>query len=275
MNRRNVIISVSVFVLLTGLVLTRGPHGMRRIQSGFLGMISPFLKSGSSMEKKYREFREGLKTLDQLEQENGDLKVRNKELSTTNQVLRGFEAENKQLRKALQYRASTTFNLKPARIIARDASTWYNKIIIDRGFEDGLDRNGDQPVLTEAGLVGKTTVVDDHTSTVVLIADETCKVSANVESTREQGIVRGERASNGAVPSIVLNFLSKQAALKPGQNVLTSGAGGVFPSGVVIGQVREFKARELDGQATIIPSVDFTTLEDVFVVIGKTKTETE
>jgi len=271
MNRRNIIISVSVFVLLTGVVLTRGPHGMRRLQSGFLGMISPFLKSGSSLEKKYREFREGLKKLDQLEQENGDLKVRNKELSTTNQVLRGFEAENKQLRKALQYRESTIFTLTPARIIARDASTWYNKIVIDRGFADGLDPKGDQPVLTEAGLVGKTTVVDDHTATVVLIADETCKVAANVEGTREQGIVKGERASNQAVPGIGLNFLSKQAGLKPGQNVLTSGAGGVFPSGVLIGTVKEFKARELDGHASIIPAVDFTTLEDVFVIVGKTK----
>ncbi len=271
MNRRIVIPSVATFVILTMLVLTLGPQKMRRVQSGFLGMISPFLKTGSSMEKKYREFRDGLKKLDELEEENAQLKVANKDLSTTNQTLRGYEADNQQLRKALQYRERAIFTLKPARIIARDASTWYNKIVIDRGFEDGLDKNGDQPVLTEAGLVGKTTVVDDHTATVVLIADETCKVAANVEGTREQGILKGKRASNAAVPTIELNFLSKQTGLKPGQNVLTSGTGGVFPPGVLIGQVKEFKALELDGQASIISAVDFTKLEDVFVVVGKTK----
>ena len=61
------------------------------------------------------------------------------------------------------------------------------------------------------------------------------------------------------------------AGLKLGQNVLTSGTGGVFPAGVLIGQVKEFQARELDGHASIIPAVDFTKLEDVFVVIGKSK----
>ena len=269
MNRRIIVPSVATFLVFTLLVLTLGPHKMRRVQSGFLGMISPFLKTGSSLDKKYREFRDGLKKLDELEAENARLKVTNKELSTTNQTLRGYEVDNQQLRKALQYRERAIFTLKPARIIARDASTWYNKIVIDRGFADGLDKNGDQPELTEAGLVGKTTVVDDHAATVVLIADETCKVAANVEGTREQGILRGERVSNGAVPSIGLHFLSKQAGLKPGQNVLTSGTGGVFPAGVLIGQVKEFKAVELDGHATIIPAVDFTKLEDVFVVIGK------
>ena len=271
MSRRIVIPSVIAFVVLTGVIISAGPHKMRRVQSGFLGMISPFLKTGSSLEKKYREFREGLKTLDQLEEENTRLKVTSKDLSATNQTLRGLEAENNQLRKALQYRERAIFTLKPARIIARDASTWYNKIVIDRGSKDGLDKDGDQPVLTEAGLVGKTTVVAEHSATVVLIADETCKVAANVEGSREQGIAKGERSSSGAVPGIGLNFISKQANLQRGQNVFTSGVGGVFPSGVLIGQVKEFKARELDGHASILPAVDFTTLEDVFVVVGKNK----
>jgi rod shape-determining protein MreC len=159
----------------------------------------------------------------------------------------------------------------PARIIARDASTWYNKVIIDRGVADGLKEEGDQAVLTEEGLVGKTTVVAEHTAAVVLISDEACGVSAKVEGTREQGIVKGERASSGTTPSIGLNYLSKEAAVKTGANIYTSGAGGVFPSGVLIGQVKEFKKRELDGHASVVPAVDLTTLEDVFVVVGDSK----
>lgn len=271
MNRRIVIPSVVVFVILTGLILILSPHNMRRVQAGFLGVISPFLKTGSTLEKKYKEFREGLKTLDHLEQDNKRLSVANKDLSATNQTLRGLEAENNQLRKALQYRERAVFTLKPARIIGRDTSTWWSKVIIDRGTEDGLDKNGDQPVLTEAGLVGKTTAVAEHSATVVLIADEACKVAANVEGTREQGVVKGERLSGAGAPNIALNFISKQANLQPGQNVFSSGAGGVFPSGVLIGQVREFKAGALNGHATIVPAVDLTVLEDVFVVVGKNK----
>jgi rod shape-determining protein MreC len=103
---------------------------------------------------------------------------------------------------------------------------------------------------------------------VLLISDENCKVAATVEGTREQGIVRGERASHTGAPVISLNYLSKQANLKPGQKVYTSGIGGVFPPGVLVGAVKEFKVRELDAYATLIPAVDLTTIQDVFVVVG-------
>jgi rod shape-determining protein MreC len=73
------------------------------------------------------------------------------------------------------------------------------------------------------------------------------------------------------MPQISLNFLSKQANLQPHQKVFTSGVGGVFPAGVLIGEIGEFKMRELDGYATVIPAVDLTTLQDVFVVVSNTK----
>jgi rod shape-determining protein MreC len=268
-SRRVFIFSLILFGALLGVVLTLNPHNMRSIQAGFLGIISPFLKGGSSMEKKYRDFREGLKTLEQMEEENKRLTVANKDLSATNQTLRGLETENNRLRNALGYKERSIFKLVPARITARDASTWYSSVVIDRGEAEGLKT--DMPVLTEEGLVGKTSIVSEHSATVILIADETCKVAVNVENSREQGIVRGERNSTNSIPQIALTFLSKQAALAPGQKVFTSGVGGVFPPGVLIGAVREFKVRELDGYATIVPAVDLTTLEDVFVVVSNRK----
>ena len=71
------------------------------------------------------------------------------------------------------------------------------------------------------------------------------------------------------MPAIGLRILSKMAALKPGQKVYSSGVGGVYPSGILIGVIKEYKAKELQGYATIVPVVDLTTLEDVFVVLGK------
>ncbi|MHA3773328.1 rod shape-determining protein MreC [Verrucomicrobiota bacterium sgz303538] len=272
MSRRANIFAVAGFaVALIGLMIfAANPQNVRRIQAGFLGLVSPFLKSGSSMERKYTAFREGLKTLEQLEQEAKQLRILNKELSATTQTLRGLEAENNRLRNALGYRERAVFQLMPARIIARDASTWYSTVTIDRGSAEMIEP--DMPVLTEEGLVGKTTsTISEHSAVVVLISDENCKVAANVENTREQGIVRGERTSSSTMPSISLNFLSKQANLKPGQRIFTSGVGGVFPPGILIGAVKEFKVRELDGQATILPAVDLTTLQDVFVVVSDTK----
>ena len=273
MKQKMHIVAVAAFVILvvvTFIVMGKG-HTTQRLQSGFLGMISPFLKSGSSLDRKYTEVREGLKSLKQLEEENKRLTVSNKELSATNQTLRDMEAENNKLRNALGYRERSVFKLMPARIIARDASTWYHTVKIDRGSADGLNPRGDQPVLTEEGLVGKTTVVADHAATVILIADENCRVAVNIEGSNEKGIVRGERMANHGIPSIGLSFITKQACLKPGQKVYTSGVGGVFPSGVPVGAVKEFKVRELDGYASLVPTVDLSSIDDVFVVINGSK----
>lgn len=271
MKQRMHIVAIAAFVILvtvTFIVVGQG-HTTQRLQSGFLGMISPFLKHGSSLDRKYTEMREGLKTLKQLEEQNKRLTIANKELSATNQTLRDMETENNKLRNALGYRERSVFKLMPARIIARDASTWYQTVKIDRGTSEGVKK--DMPVLTEEGLVGKTTVVADHAATVILIADENCRVAANIEGSREQGIVRGERMANRGIPAIGLSFISKQANLQSGQKVYTSGVGGVFPSGVLIGAVKEFKARELDGYASLVPAVDLATIDDVFVVISGTK----
>ena len=89
-----------------------------------------------------------------------------------------------------------------------------------------------------------------------MISDENCKVAATIEGSREQGIVSGERVTGSVTPMLDLNFLSKQANLEPGQKVYTSGVGGVFPSGVLIGVVQSFRVRELDGQARLAPAVD-------------------
>jgi rod shape-determining protein MreC len=117
--------------------------------------------------------------------------------------------------------------------------------------------------------VGKTTTASDNIAVVLLVSDENCKVAASVEGSREQGIVSGERVIEGLNPVLNLNILSKQADLKPGQKVYTSGVGGVFPSGLLIGVVKTFRVRELDGQAQLTPAVDLSHLEDVFVVTGR------
>jgi rod shape-determining protein MreC len=262
-----VLIPVAVFLVAVFGILAISPRTTQRIQSGALGLIAPFLGTGSTLQRRMTAFREGVKSLGSLEQENGTLRVENKELKAVNLMLRDLEQQNNKLRRALEYRERSVFKLIPARVVARDSSTWWNTVKINRGFAHGIEP--DMSVLTEDGLVGKTTTVAKDMATVLLIADENCRVAVSVEGTREQGIVKGERASTGATPIIGLSFLSKNAGLQPGQKVFSSGVGGVFPSGVAIGSVKEFKVRALDGYASIIPAVDLATLEDVFVVAGK------
>ncbi|MFN2508020.1 MAG: rod shape-determining protein MreC [Chthoniobacterales bacterium] len=264
---RSSVVALLIFVAILGYFLSFGPESTRNLQAGFYELISPFLKTGSSLEKQITSVRKGLQTLEELERDNNGLRVENRALKATNQALRDVEREVNRLRIALNYRERSIFKLVPAEIVTRDASTWWRTVTINRGKRDGIE--GDMPVVTEAGLVGKTTTVSDSVSVALLVSDENCRVAATVEGTREQGIVSGERVAGALTPLLDLNFLSKQANLQPGQKVYTSGMGGVFPSGLLVGTVKEFKMRELDSQARLTVAVDLAKLEDVFVVTGR------
>ena len=260
-------IALGVFVAILAYFATFGVDSTRKLQAGFYSLISPFLSTGSGLKKSITSVRTGLKSLEELESDNASLRVENRSLKATNQALRDVEHEVSRLRRALDYRERSLFRLVPAEIMTRDSSTWWRTVTINRGKNDHIE--GDMPVVTDLGLVGKTTTVSNNISVVLLISDENCKVAASVEGSREQGIISGERVAAGITPLLNLNFLSKQADLKPGQKTFTSGVGGVFPSGIPIGTVRSFKIRELDGQAQLTPAVDLTRLEDVFVVTGR------
>ena len=270
MNRRANLIAIGVFLAALIGIFILSPHNRQRMQSAFLGIMSPFLKKGSEVDSRWKGYRVGLKKLDDLEAENQRLKVDNDALRATNQALRGTESENIRLKSALGYRDSSPFTLIPARVIGRSPSNWWSTVVIDKGSLDLVLE--DMAVVTPDGLVGKVVNLSEHSAIVLLISDENCKVAGSVEGSKEEGIVRvevrGQRTSNSSQPTMTLNFLSRFKPLRAGQKLLTSGAGGVYPPGILIGQIVEFKSRELDGQAIIEPSVDIAALSDVFVITG-------
>lgn len=271
-NRRNVIV-VGTFLLLTMAILMLPAGNRARVQRGFLGLISPFLRKGSDWDRQYHDYKDKLRTLKQLEEDNTRLTSDVGRLLAENQALRGVEAENLKLKAALGYQSQVPFTLVPARVIGRPVSNWWSTIKVDKGSDDGV--MADVPVVTADGLAGKVIEVWKDGATVLLVTDENCKVAANVEGSKSpdrQGIVhvevRGERAAGPLQPEMRLSFISKYASLQPGQRILTSGAGGVYPAGIMLGKVASFKSGVLDGQAVVEPSVDLTMLSDVFIITG-------
>jgi len=243
-------------------VLEAGP--LSSLQSGLLRILSPISNSGSAVGKSLGNLGKDLMTLDQLQAEYERVLAENRRLRAENNGLRDLQQDNEHLRQVLGYRERSAFRLVPAGVLGHDAGAWWSTVKINRGTRDGVAP--DMPVITDRGLVGKTTAVSDGMSEVILISDENCKVAAKVEGTKEQGICAGARDPVG---ELSLTFLSKLADLQPGQKVYTAGVGGgVFPSGIAIGTVKSFRARELDGEAVLEPSADLGNLEEVYVVTG-------
>ncbi|MEX1044631.1 MAG: rod shape-determining protein MreC [Chthoniobacterales bacterium] len=266
MNKRNLIL-LAVAVLVGLVFLSFSTSRMESLQGRFLDVSTPALQAGSAISGRLSKLNKGLKTLDELEAENAAIIAQNNELRAAQQLLAELATENKRLRSALEYRERAEFRLLPAQIVSRDADSWWSTVKINRGFANKVDSA--QPVLTGGGLVGRTTTVAKDISIVLLLTDENCRVAARVEGTDEQGILSGRRVDGRTSPELVLNFLSRDAKLEPGMKVFTAGvSGGVFPPGILLGVIKEFRTRELDGQAIVEPAADFSRLEDVFVVLG-------
>ncbi len=271
---RSSIIALATFAVLAVLVLTMRTPAAQRLQARVLELLRPIQNVTSSTTSSIKAYGDGLKTLKELEDEVQRLHVDNDQLRATNLLLNDTSAENNKLRDALGFKERSNFNLLAAHIIGRSASTWWNIVQIDRGEADGLD--SDMPVVTDQGLVGKTTTVAANTAYVLLITDENCKVSAYVEGpgdlpaeAREKGLVSGERITDANSPEMSLNFLPKTAQIAEGQKVFSYGvAGGVFPRGLLLGLIRSVQPHELDIRAAVAPAVDLARLENVFIVRG-------
>lgn len=258
---------IALLLFLAGTVwsLTRSDATVRHIQKNYYVAISPFLKSGSNMETKASlflkeyEHSEAWKTRYELAKEELDKK--RMEVAQ----LRKIEAENARLSAALQFKQEAPFHVLAAKIIRRQPSTWWRTVTINRGENHGV--TAQLPVLAPAGLVGKLDAPSKDTSTVILLTDEKCRVSTKVDGTPEVGILSGQRGQVGSSPALRLSFLSKDASIKPGMLVYTTGRGGLFPPDILLGTITSFDPGPLYGEALVKPAVDFAALQTVFVKI--------
>lgn len=170
--------------------------------------------------------------------------------------------ENQRLRKMLAFKENSPLGLLAARVIGISATNWSRAIIIDRGSADGL--RDDMSVITQEGLVGRIIEVGLGNSKVMLMTDVRSAVDGIVQRSRSGGVVVG--ASDGIS---LMKYLQLDADVRPGDLVISSGMGGVFPKGLIVGKVKKLSSRgqSLFKEAEIEPAAKLTSLEEVFVVV--------
>jgi rod shape-determining protein MreC len=201
----------------------------------------------------------------ELLQQIAKLRDENQQLKEQQFQTAAIARENEQLRTALGWQKQAPWKLKLANVVTRDPANWWRTAQIDLGSRDGLREN--LPVLTASGLVGRISSVKQTSAQVVLIGDPNCRVSALVENTaRDTGVLL---ASGPLDTSLVqLTYLASSANLKSGQNVITSGLGGIFPKGIPIGQIVDARSVEfgLYTEARVKLNANLGSLEQVWVL---------
>lgn len=235
-------------------------HSARRVT---LEVTSPIARLGTIITSPVRavgDHFEGIGASRErvlaLERQNEELRARLAELEEARQ-------ENERLRALVDFAEERKFAKLGAEVIRRPVSIWEGVIVIDRGSDDGVEPG--MPVIAAQGLVGQVADVSSNSASVRLISDQQSGVSVIVQSTRTPGVVRG--SVDG---SLSLDFVDRAHLPVAGDVVITSGLGGVYPGGIVVGDVISVDDRhgELYPRIKVASRVPIGSIEEVFVLVG-------
>lgn len=204
-----------------------------------------------------------------LQEENAQLKKEVDELRSANINMVSIEAENRQLRELLQYKeAHRTQTTVTARVIARNFGDLRDSIYIDAGEDKGIKQN--MAVVNE-GLIGVVDEVYGGYARVLLVTSPRCRIGARVLrlDSRAIGVTAGTNSTDG---KLRLEHIYRNASIKEGDTIITSGISGNHPDNILIGVVQSVALDELrlTQRAEIVPAADIADVEKVLVVTAFT-----
>jgi rod shape-determining protein MreC len=186
--------------------------------------------------------------------------------------------ENLRLREQLGFSESLSYRHIPAKLIGRDPDNLFSALVINKGRHSGVEK--DMAVIAWQGgsqaLVGKVIHARTFESLVMPLYDASLLIAARFSASRYEGIVEGQGDPETALR---MRFIPKRARdeINYGDLIVSSGMGGIYPSGLNIGRVSgvSYREYEISMEVELEPLIDFSRLEYVFVIEEKTNIEEE
>lgn len=262
---RRSILPALILLLFIPLILVslrvKGYPGVIFLDALFLEVTAPLQRGATSVYKKLGNVWKGYLYLVHVQKENEELKKKLAELQRENDQMREMVLSLERLRNLLQFREANPVKALVAEVIGRDPTSWFKSLTINKGEKEGVRRG--MAVISPEGVVGQILKVGPSYSVVLLITDYNSAVDSIIQRTRAKAIVEG-----GGENRCQLKYLLRTEDVVIGDRVVTSGLAGNFPKGVMIGEIRKVDKRGhgIFQYAELIPSVDFTRLEEVLVV---------
>lgn len=261
------ILAIVFLITSISLILLDQQHQLEPIK-GVLARIStpvqgPLSQAGKTLSGLTENFRDQ----GELRTENERLRAAVEYLTAENVRMVELQRENEDLRRQLGFKqAHPTLIGLPVEIIGREPSGSINYIEVDKGSNAGVKKG--MPVVDSAGLVGQVMEVEPERSRILLIVDISSSVPAKIQNSRADGIVEGAAQRGG---QLLMKFIPQGEQVQPGDWVITSNLGGVFPQGLPIGKVTKVNQKDSDmtQEAEVAPVVSFSRLETVTIVIGE------
>ena len=266
-NKRTGIIGIiiTIIVLIILVLLTNIKTGsIAGIETAFSKIVMPIQNGLTYLKNKLAGNNTFFEDINNIKAENEALREKNSELEAALRELEIIKAENATLREynnmSEKYAEYTTV---PAYIINKDISNLSDTMVINVGSNDGIREN--MPVITTEGLVGYVLSTTDKTSKIQPIIDPATSVSASLSTSRDGVIVKGILGSDR---TLKLMYIPTDADIVLEDTIETSGIGGIYPKGILIGKISQIiESKNItDRYAIIETAVDFSKLETVLVI---------
>lgn len=258
-------LALGAVVFVAIILLSLPPRATSRLKLAVGSWFLPLFGLAGAVQQLPADLADSVLPRRELLQQIDTLRRENQQLRSQAVQSAAIVRENDQLRALFNWQRQSPWKLKLAKVVMRDPANWWRTVQIDLGSRDGL--TCDLPVITDAGLVGRVSSVSTTYSQVVLVGDPNCRVSALVENpSRDMGVLIAGGTLDTSL--VELTYLASSANLKPGQNVVTSGLGGVFPKGIPIGQIVDSRSVEygLYTDARVKLNANLGSLEQVWVL---------
>lgn len=263
--RRVLVIALLVVALVLVTLYAREGEGgfLHSAQSGASDVASVAGAAGQGIGGALDALSGGVENLTTDDGTLSSLRAQNEELRAMVAQAEEYRQEALRLEELLGLKSSYAADGVGARIIGKSTQAWSQTVTIDKGSADGL-RTG-LTVMGTTGVIGQTVSVSEHAATVRLITDPQSGVAALVQSSRAQGIVRGSLEG-----ILYLENVDADATIEVGDVVLTSGLGGSYTSGLIVGTVVKVDSAQGDSsrRAVVSPNGEIAALEEVLVVLG-------
>lgn len=228
---RPLIVLCLVSVLLLTFYLREGDAGVIHSLRGMaMTVASPVRMLGGVISAPFNAFGNAVANAGASSETLSELKAENERLTAKVAELSEAQETATRLEKLVGLQSTYDLTSTAARIIGSTGDAWTEAVIIDKGSNAGFEVG--MPVCSSGGVIGQIIEVSATTSTVRLVSDEQSGISAMVQGSRAQGMLRGQ-----ADGTLRLEYVVADAEVSTGDIIITSGIGGSFPKGLPLGTV--------------------------------------
>ena len=269
--------SLIAYCLLTlfsvSCIIFSGTNFSLSLKNIYMFSIYPLQTAGLRISRSLGRIYENINDINNLQEELNLSRSRLVKLENTMVSVEELKRDNIRLRKILGERFEMDY-VEYAQVVSKDPQNFFMTIVVDKGSANGIEVG--MPVIGYSkgikAVVGKIIEVKRNHSKILPLIDQNSQIGAMLDISRNAGVLRGQSIKNTLC---YLQFIDKSIEVEEGELVVTSGMGGVFPKGYVIGRVFNVEKKNygLFHDIYVEPTIDLSSLEEVYIIKRSVNTE--